>query len=51
MFLVILYKRLNTVNLRPIESPTVLKSDGVDPEFGFIVVTFDVNMGRLAAVA
>ena len=49
-FLVLMYKPSNPIYLRPIESSAVLKPDGADPELSFIVVTFDVNMGRLLAV-
>jgi hypothetical protein len=48
--LVFLYESLYPINLAPGETTALLKSHGREPEFGFITLTLDMNMGRLIAV-
>jgi hypothetical protein len=48
--LVFLYKLLCAIDLIPVEPATILKPDGIEPELGFVVVTLDVNVGRLITI-
>jgi len=48
---VFLNKSLYLIQFAPAEPPTTLKPDWVEPEFGRVVVTFNVNVGWFIAIA
>jgi hypothetical protein len=45
-----LYKLLYTVDLISPEPATTLQSDGIEPEFGYVLLTLNMNVGRLLAI-
>jgi len=42
---------LDFSNFFPVESTALLQTDWFEPEFGYIVLSFDVDMERLILVA
>jgi len=51
MFSVFFYELLYPIDLISVETPAILKPDGVKPEFGLIIVTLNVNVRRLVSIA
>ena len=50
-FSVLLNQPLNPANLNRLEAPAALEANGVQPELGGVVVSLDVNVGRLLRIA
>jgi hypothetical protein len=42
---------LDSSNLRRRETPAPLKSDGPNPERGYLIIAFDMNVRRFATIA
>jgi hypothetical protein len=50
MLSVLLDEPLYAVDLISPEPATMLQSDGIEPEFGCIILTLDMNVGWLLAI-
>ena len=48
---IVLHKSVEAVNLSSGKSSAILKSNRIEPEFGNLVVPFDMDMGWFIAVA
>lgn len=45
----LLNKTIDSIQLVPTKSSAAFQAHGIEPEFGYIVVPFNVNMGRFVA--
>ena len=44
------YNSLNPSDLGPVEASTILKPNRFKPEFGFLILTLNVNVWRFIAI-
>src|SRR5262249_55601872 len=51
LFLILLDQLADPIDLFTSETAAALEPDGVEPEFRFAVITFDVDVRRLAPIA
>jgi hypothetical protein len=49
--LIFLSKLLYSIDLRPAESAAILQPNGIEPEFSFVLITFNMHMRRLITIS